>query len=169
MTQIDPVDLEQDQILTELLQRPDVQALVAKGTRQKQLTYQEFLAALPDDDFDERQVDAVYRHLIELGVTIVNQEELDTEPPEIELATIEGESEAEPEVETSVDLAVGAATDDPVKMYLREIGQVPLLDPVEEMWLAMRISAAGYVVTVLQETSPTRRSRAQRTALEQGV
>jgi RNA polymerase primary sigma factor len=166
MTQIDPVDLEQDQILAELLQRADVQALIAKGTRQKQLTYQEFLAALPEDDFDERQVDAVYRHLIESGVTIVNQEELDAEPPEIELATIEGESESESEVE-SVDLSDGAVTDDPVKMYLREIGQVPLLDPVEEMWLAMRISAAGYVVSVLQETSPTRRTKAQRTALEQ--
>ena len=50
-------------------------------------------------------------------------------------------------------------------MYLREIGRVPLLDPVEEMWLAMRISAAGYVVTVLRETSQARRTKAQRTAL----
>ncbi len=166
MTQIDPVDLEQDQILAALLQRDDIQALIAKGTRQKQLTYQEFLAALPDDDFDERQVDAVYRHLIESGVTIVNQEELDTEPPEIELASIEGESDSEPQVDPSVDLGA-MVTDDPVKMYLREIGRVPLLDPVEEMWLAMRISAAGYVVTVLQESSPTRRTKAQGTALGQ--
>jgi hypothetical protein len=88
MTQIDPVDLEQDQIRADLQQRPEVQALIAKGTRQQELSYQEFLAALPEEEFDERQVDAVYRHLIESSVKIVNQEELDGEPPEIELATI---------------------------------------------------------------------------------
>mgnify|MGYP000376206608 CR=1 FL=1 len=81
MTQIDPVQLEQDQILADLKKRPEVQALIAKGTHQKKLSYQEFLAALPEDEFDERQVDAVYRHLIETGVQIVNQEELDGEPP----------------------------------------------------------------------------------------
>ena len=79
MTQTDPASLEQDKILAPLLQRADVQALLRRGNEQKQLTYQTFLAALPDDDFDERQVDAVYRHLIEAGVTIVNQEELDAE------------------------------------------------------------------------------------------
>jgi RNA polymerase primary sigma factor len=163
MTQIDPVDLEQDQILADLQQRPEVQALIAKGTRQQELSYQEFLAALPEEEFDERQVDAVYRHLIESSVKIVNQEELDGEPPEIELATIEVEVEAEAEPE--VVFETEAQTDDPVKMYLREIGRVPLLDPVEEMWLAMRVSAAGYVVTVLRETGQARRTKAQRAAL----
>ena len=165
MTQIDPVNLEQDQILVDLQQRPEVQILFAKGARLQQLSYQEFLAALPEDEFDEREVDAVYRHLIESGVRIVNQEELDGEPPEIELANIEGE--ADTAAEADAPLASEAQTDDPVKMYLREIGRVPLLDPVEEMWLAMRVSAAGYVVSVLKEAGQERRTKAQRTALSE--
>ena len=165
MTEIDPVDLEQDQILADLQQRPEVQTLIDQGTRLQELSYQEFLAALPEDEFDERQVDALYRHLIESGVHIFNQEELDGEPPEIELATIE--VEADTEAESYAVLASEAQTDDPVKMYLREIGLVPLLDPVEEMWLAMRVSAAGYVVTVLRETNQARRTKAQRTALNE--
>ena len=166
MTQTDPANLEQDKILAPLLKRADVQALLRRGNEHKQLTYQEFMAALPEDDFDERQVDAVYRHMIEAGVTIVNQEELDDEPPEIELATIEVESAVEEAAEEVSDLALAAVTDDPVKLYLREIGQYPLLQPVEEMWLAMRISAAGYVVDVLHEAGPSRRTKAQRTAAQ---
>jgi RNA polymerase primary sigma factor len=104
--------------------------------------------------------------MIEAGVTIVNQEELDTEPPEIELATIEVESAVEEAAEESSELALAAVTDDPVKLYLREIGQYPLLQPVEEMWLAMRISAAGYMVKVLQEVGPSRRTKAERTAAQ---
>ena len=89
MTQTDPVQLEQDRVLVQLLGRPEVQTLIAKGTEQKQVGYQEFLAALPEDEFDERQVDAVYRHLIEIGIKIVNEEEPETEPQETELADIE--------------------------------------------------------------------------------
>jgi len=165
MTQTDPANLEQDNILAPLLQRADVQALLRQGDEQKELTYQTFLAALPDDDFDERQVDAIYRHLIEAGVTIVNQEELEAEPPEVELATIEVET-AEPEEEEVTELGSAPSTDDPVKLYLREIGQYPLLQPAEEMWLAMRISAAGYVVEILNEVGPNRRTKAQRTAAQ---
>jgi RNA polymerase primary sigma factor len=166
MTQIDPVELEQDKILAALLQRADIQALVARGAQQKQLTYQQFMAALPEEDFDERQVDAIYRHMIEAGVTIVNEDDLDDEPEETALEAIEVES-VESEVEPSVDLPALSLTDDPVKLYLREIGQYDLLDPVEEMWLAMRISAAGYAVSVLQGGGSSRRSKAQRAAAEQ--
>jgi len=166
MTQTDPANLEQDKILAPLLGRADIQDLFRRGNESKQLSYQEFMAALPEEDFDERQVDAVYRHMIEAGVTIVNQEELDDEPPEIELATIEDESTEEAAEEMS-DLALTAVTDDPVKLYLREIGAYPLLQPAEEMWLAMRISAAGYVVDVLHETGPDRRAKAQRTAAQE--
>ena len=60
----------------------------------------------------------------------------------------------------------GELSIDPVRTYLREIGRIPLLDPVEEMWLAMRISAAGYVVTILKETDTARRMRTQKQALD---
>jgi RNA polymerase primary sigma factor len=91
---------------------------------------------------------------------------VDDEPPEIELATIEVETAVEEVAEEVSDLALTAVTDDPVKLYLREIGRYPLLQPVEEMWLAMRISAAGYVVEMLQQVGSNRRTKAQRTAAQ---
>jgi RNA polymerase primary sigma factor len=165
MTETDPVQLQEDDVLSQLKKRPDIEALIAKGSAQKQLAYPEFLAALPEDEFDEQQVDAIYRHLIELGVKIYNDEETDTEPEETELADIEVEAEDE-FTESIAELPTGALTGDSVHMYLREIGRVPLLDPVEEMWLAMRISAAGYVVNVLKKADQSRRTQAQRKALK---
>ena len=167
MTDIDAVGLPENHILAELQSRPDVQALIARGSEKRQLAYPEFLAALPEDEFDEQQVDAIYRHLIEIGVKIVSEEEPDTEPQEVELAVIEVESEVEPDLEPMADLPASVLTGDPVRMYLREIGRVPLLDSVEEMWLAMRISAAGYAIVALKHSDQTRQAPAQKRALKE--
>ncbi len=77
----------------------------------------------------------------------------------------EGEG-AEEERASSVETPRAELTRDPVQMYLREIGRVPLLDPAEEMWIAMRISAAGYVLSVVRETDPVRRTGDQKDALK---
>jgi len=165
MTQADRVHPQEDNILTQLQRRPDIQALIAKGNEQKQLAYPEFLAALPEDEFDAQQVDALYRHLIEIGIEIVSEEEPEPEPLETELASIETETGTEASAEPVAELPASALTGDPVRMYLREIGLVPLLDAVEEMWLAMRISAAEHVVAVLKQADRTRRTQAQEKAL----
>ena len=187
MTQTNTVGTEQDNALAQLASRPQVQALIAQATARKRLPYNELLAALPEDDFDANQVDAIYRHLIELGIEIPSDEEEEEDPADTELAEIEveeedkelelepppeteGEEEDETEEEESpsfVEIPTADLTRDPVRMYLREIGRVPLLDPVEEMWIAMRISAAGHVVSVIRETDPTRRTREQKDALKQ--
>jgi RNA polymerase primary sigma factor len=165
MTLADAAHLEQENILAQLQKRPDIQALIVKANDQKQLAYGEFLSALPEDEFDEKQVDAIYRHLIELGVTISSEEEEETAPEEKELANIEVESEAEPPTEEVIEVPASELTNDPVRMYLREIGRFALLHPAEEMWLAMRLSAASYVVTVLEQTDQTMRTREQKLAL----
>jgi RNA polymerase primary sigma factor len=163
MTEIDPASVSTDHILMQLQARPSIQGLIAKGAEQRQLTYTEFLAALPEDEFDEQQVDTLYRHLIEMGINIVNDEEADTEPPDTELATIEVEDGLEADALLLSETSASALTGDPVRMYLREIGRVSLLDPVQEMWLAMRISAADYVVHVLK-AADQRQTKAQRQA-----
>jgi RNA polymerase primary sigma factor len=165
MTQTNTVGTDQDDALAELTKHPEIQALIAKGNENKQLSYQEFLAALPEEEFDERQVDAVYRHLVELGIQVVNDEDQVDDPQEIELAEIEIEEETDQEDDLA-EVPTSELTGDPVRMYLREIGRVDLLDPVEEMWIAMRISAAGYVVTVLKETNQSRRTTEQKRALK---
>ena len=166
MTLTDPARSDEENILARLLQRPELKALIAQAGEEKRIPQKAFLSALPEEEFDEQQVDAVYRHLIELGVAVVSEDEGDLDPQEIELATIEVETEEEPQV-AEIEVPAGELTGDPVRMYLREIGRVPLLDPVEEMWLAMRVSAAGYVVTVLKETDQTRRTKEQRQAIRE--
>ena len=151
----------------QLEQRPEVQGLIAKAGEQKQLTHAEFLAALPDDDYDEQAVDAVHRLLIERGVTIVNDEDQVVEPREKDLAHIEIESKEEADIPPVSEIPAGELTGDPVHMYLREIGRTPLLDPAEEMWLAMRISAADYVVMVLEQTDPVRTDKVYRSAAKE--
>ncbi|MBN1641977.1 MAG: RNA polymerase sigma factor RpoD [Anaerolineae bacterium] len=185
MTLTDAGSTEQEQTLAQLADHPRVQALIARATREKQLPHRDLLAALPEDDFDENQVDAIYRHLIELGIEIVNDEDLEDDPAETELAEIEIEEEQESEGELEegeeeeeeeeqeeerpryAEIPAAELTGDPVRMYLRELGRYSLLDPVEEMWLAMRISAAGYVVTVLKDTHSTKRTPAERRALRE--
>jgi RNA polymerase sigma factor (sigma-70 family) len=76
----------------------------------------------------------------------------------------EGEGEEE-ESPSFVEIPTTDLRRDPVRMYLREIGRVPLLDPVEEMWIAMWISAAGHVVSAIKATDPTRRTKEQKEAL----
>jgi hypothetical protein len=167
MTETDPVNSQEDNILAQLLQRTDIQDLIAKGNAQGQIAYPEFLSALPEDEFDEKEVDALYRHLIESGFKIVNEEEPETEPEDIELASIEIEAEEDADLDAATDPPAGALTGDPVRMYLRQIGRVPLLDPVEEMWLAMRVSAADYVIKTLKDLQRGNRTPPQRKTLRQ--
>ncbi|MBN1582298.1 MAG: RNA polymerase sigma factor RpoD [Anaerolineae bacterium] len=148
----EPVDQPDNQILLQLQQIPEVRSLITKGNEQKQLAYADILAVLPEEDFDEKQVDTLYRHLVSLGISILTDEDQEGEPQEDDLATIETEIEIdEEEKESPIEIPTVELTGDPVHMYLREIGRVPLLKPVEEMWLTMRVSAAQYVVTLLEK------------------
>jgi RNA polymerase primary sigma factor len=116
-------------------------------------TQEEILTALPDVRSDREEVDSFYRRLNELGIEIgelevgeqngVVEYEGDSEeeqPSEQELEEIE-----EDDLNTAADLGGVELTNDPVRMYLREIGRVPLLSPEEEMWLAMKVAAQGYL------------------------
>ncbi len=156
--QTDFIDSDTNDILEELQQLPQVKALIAKATAQRQISANDILAILPEEDFDEKQVDALHRHLISLGVSVLNGDEgpeEEPEPADLDLFSIE--SELEHDWETLAELVPAELTGDPVRMYLREIGRVPLLDPIEEMWLTMRVSAAQYIVTLLEKPSPQQR------------
>ena len=77
----------------------------------------------------------------------------DEEPDEAELAKIE--ETVELEEEPSVPLT--DVSDDPVRMYLKEIGRVPLLSPDEEMRLATRMAAVDYLATIRRQLQGRRR------------
>ena len=113
-----------------------INALIEKGKKNGVLTQKEFNDALSEMQISPEAYEKVLDSLEAMGVDVVSEV---TEPPEEELMMDDGEEfSAENE-----DLSVpeGIATDDPVRMYLKEIGKVPLLTAEEELEIAQRMAA----------------------------
>ena len=110
-----------------------IKDLLELGKSKGQLSTKEILDALGELDFDPEQIEKFYDTLESQGVEIVEDFD-DITIDDEELAKAEG-IELEPDMG-----ADGVAIDDPVKVYLKEIGRVPLLTPDEDVDLAVRIS-----------------------------
>src|SRR5712691_2729718 len=111
-----------------------IKKMVLRGKERGYLTYDELNAALPQDQVSSEQIEDTMTMLSELGINVIESEESE-EPAEAEAE--EGEAEARGNVD---DDDIGR-TDDPVRMYLREMGSVELLSREGEIAIAKRIEA----------------------------
>ncbi|MCX8500485.1 MAG: RNA polymerase sigma factor RpoD [Alphaproteobacteria bacterium] len=113
-----------------------VKRLVARGKERGYVTYDELNLALSTDQVSSDQIEDTMTMLSEMGVNVIEAEEAEVE----DLVTPVSDDSGEPRATASDESEVGR-TDDPVRMYLREMGSVELLSREGEIAIAKRIEA----------------------------
>jgi RNA polymerase primary sigma factor len=118
-----------------------VRDLIGRGKRKGVLSYGEVADTLQGLELGVDQMDGIYEALADAGIEVIGERSVAV--VEEESTTSDGETETPAEEEVEIDLSVpeGIAIDDPVRMYLKEIGSVPLLSAEIEVELAKRIEA----------------------------
>jgi len=120
-------------------QSASVKRLIARGKERGYLTFDELNTVLPPDQNSSEQIEDVMAMLNEMGIQVVESEE--SEEPEAPAAPAEKPNETEEEPAGNVDEQSLGRTDDPVRMYLRDMGTVELLSREGEIAIAKRIEA----------------------------
>jgi RNA polymerase primary sigma factor len=113
----------------------EVKGLIALGKKKGFLTYDEIMSHLPEDESSAERFDEIFRALGEMDIEV-------TDAPDRTKGTEGGDGageEAAGEAELDLTPAPVGRTDDPVRMYLREMGRTPLLTREGEIRIAKRI------------------------------
>jgi RNA polymerase primary sigma factor len=110
-----------------------IKKMVARGKERGYVTYDEVNAALPLEQVSSEQIEDTMAMLSELGINVVESEESED--------AAAGEGDGEAQAAGNLDDEDIGRTDDPVRMYLREMGSVELLSREGEIAIAKRIEA----------------------------
>ena len=146
---------EQEAELSLDMSQTAVKKMIAEARERGYITYDQLNQVLPPDQVSSEQIEDVMSMLSEMGINIIEDEELeDEEKGATDLVAATG----------TKDVAVSTGenekldrTDDPVRMYLREMGSVELLSREGEIAIAKRIEAGRNTVSYTHLTLPTNR------------
>jgi RNA polymerase primary sigma factor len=130
----------------------EVETIIRAAKAEGQITAADLAEKLATLDLSTDDTDAVYQRLVELGVDVVEDESIREEGQEDDQEE-ERSSDADEErarARKEVEQALKAPTNDPVRMYLKEIGRVALLTAQEEVDLAKRIEQGLFASEKLQ-------------------
>ncbi|NCC57618.1 MAG: sigma-70 family RNA polymerase sigma factor, partial [Synergistales bacterium] len=118
-----------------------VRELITEGQGKGFLTQKDIERHLPIENWSTEILDNMVANLLELGIELVEDDAKEPAADTAATPAVDEDMLAQP----TVDMEIGKLDDipltDPVRMYLREIGKVPLLDAAEEVALAKRVEA----------------------------
>ncbi len=134
--------MEQPQQQQQAAKRKDISERLAQvitmGRDKGRLTYDELNNLLPEDVASPEEIDALLTLLGKENIEIVDK------PSATPASRLEDREEKEQREEEAAELVEVGQLDDPVKMYLRQMGQIPLLTREQELALAKKIEAAEF-------------------------
>jgi len=130
-----PVGLNPKQALAE----EQIKTLIEKGKKQKYLTYEELNTGLPDELVTPAQLERLLETLDEMGIKLIDEDELEEQGEDFETIDEDENTEDDEMLEKQLEGSVRHRIEDPIRMYLTQMGEIPLLNRKDEISLAKKI------------------------------
>jgi RNA polymerase primary sigma factor len=120
---------------------PEVQKIIAIGKANSEVSYDEINDILPDKILNSEKIDDVFTLLHEMGIDVVEEYSKKFDEPAIPV-----NREEKPTKKKKEGVSISATSEDPIRLYLKEIGKVSLISGETEVFLAKRIEKGEKII-----------------------